>query len=295
MSDVQGNSAYRWDGSHRPDVQGTQAPPADAARDRLAQAAQTPGPDCRTHTQIDPNSPGAKSFAQHTRETLNQPLQIDQDGTYHVQRYDTLSAIAIRELSQSGRPVTGKSINDVMDQIVALNKDKYPSLECDRGTIKETWHLRLPDGQQQTYEAPPPPAAPRPREAYRAPDPPPREVYREAPPRETYREAPPPNAYDRGYRVPPPVAEAERMPPPTAMAPNPRYYEAPPPPPPVAELGFALGAVIRGIFEPRRAWGYGPGWGAPAYGSGWVDPAWGPEIYVGGGYRPRWHGRGGRY
>ncbi|MBX9952536.1 MAG: LysM peptidoglycan-binding domain-containing protein, partial [Candidatus Obscuribacterales bacterium] len=91
------------------------------------------------------SSPGVTNWLQAYRVRWNEPLDVNSDCTYTVQRGDTLKSIARRLLIRDGdlSPDTCE-ISEVVKEIINLNSSKYPSLLCNPHYIQGGWKFRLP-------------------------------------------------------------------------------------------------------------------------------------------------------
>ncbi len=97
------------------------------------------------HPDYSMSSPQAREWHKKNQESRSQPLNLNGDGTYTVQGHDALSTIAERDLHRHGQRATKTAIASEIEQIIALNKDKYPTLDRQKEYLGNGWRLRLPD------------------------------------------------------------------------------------------------------------------------------------------------------
>lgn len=100
----------------------------------------------------DPNSQSesAKRWRTANSNSRHENLKLNADGIYVVTGSDSLSTIAERSLRERGNKLTGKSIQDEMSRIVALNRDAYPEFSRNLHLVKHGMQLRMrPDNCTQ--------------------------------------------------------------------------------------------------------------------------------------------------
>jgi|AGTN01.3.fsa_nt_gi hypothetical protein len=139
---------------------GAQMPPEGEPRQ------QRPGGKSDCDWRPNPNSQSelTQAWKQASQERMGLPMQLDANGEYTVAFGDSLGAVAMRNLRTSGAPASGEDIKAEVARIAALNKDRYPSLDCNVDLIREGWHLRVgPPGRGQV-DAPTGPPRERPPE-----------------------------------------------------------------------------------------------------------------------------------
>ncbi len=105
------------------------------------------------HPDYSLSSPEARQWHKQNKKISHDPLSLNEiDGTYTVQHGDCLSTIAARELSAEGKSTSKKSIAHEVEQIVALNRDKYSLLDCNKEYLEQGWKLRLPGLKSSSSE-----------------------------------------------------------------------------------------------------------------------------------------------
>lgn len=104
--------------------------------------------DSDTNAEWHPDYSGSAA-AQRWREELEaqrrQPLLRNSDGTYTVQRGDTLETIAERLLKESGEVAGRNAIDSAVDRLIALNRGAHSSLAENEDLLRKGWKLRLDD------------------------------------------------------------------------------------------------------------------------------------------------------
>jgi hypothetical protein len=220
-----------------------------AAQDNLRAAAlcDTPGqpalpgqPAGPGNWRPDPNSAEGQQWVATAQSRLFQPLQLNRDGTYTAQPFDSLDTIAAREIHMANQPATKSAIAGEVQRIIQMNQDRYPGLASNPEFLGNGWTLRLSDAAAQNYQQPP---------------------------QADY--APP-------QRVAQPLPPADVPPPQRVVQPAPQYaYQ----PNPGGELaagvgGFIGGALMTSLFR-RPDYGYYDGYGYGGnvyYGGGYHHP-----------------------
>lgn len=159
------------------DDRGAQMPPEGEPR----QQGGSHNRDCDWRPNPGSQSELTQAWKRASQERMGLPMQLDANGEYAVVFGDSLGAVAMRNLRTAGAPASGEDIKAEVARIAALNKDRYPSLDCNVDLIKEGWHLRVgPPGRGQVDV---PNGPPRERPPERPPEhQPPRERPPEGPP-----------------------------------------------------------------------------------------------------------------
>jgi hypothetical protein len=83
------------------------------------------------------------------------PLVLDANGEHTVKAGESLSLLACQELRRRGQPVSSRNIAGEIDRIVALNADKYPSLQEHPERIRIGWKLKISDVEDGAGESTP--------------------------------------------------------------------------------------------------------------------------------------------
>jgi hypothetical protein len=99
---------------------------------------------CNWHPDFSLSSPQAREWQKQNEKSRDQPLNLESDGTYKVQPGDCLSTIASRELTAAGKSVDQKSVDDEVKALIALNRDQYKELDCNKDFLQVGWNLHLP-------------------------------------------------------------------------------------------------------------------------------------------------------
>lgn len=156
------------------DDRGAQMPSEGEPRQERAGGSRNR--DCDWRPNPNSQSELTQAWKQASQERMGLPMQLDANGEYAVVFGDSLGAVAMRNLRTAGAPASRQDIDAEVARIAALNKDRYPSLDCNVDLIKEGWHLRVgPPGRGQV-EVPsgPPRERPPERPPAEGPDGPPR-------------------------------------------------------------------------------------------------------------------------
>lgn len=95
------------------------------------------------HPDYSLSSPQAREWHKQNEKSRHQPLDI-KHGVYTVKHGDALSTVAARELKAEGKRPDKKSIAHEVKEIVALNHEKYPALECNTEYLEAGWNLKMP-------------------------------------------------------------------------------------------------------------------------------------------------------
>lgn len=165
-------------GAQMPD-RGAQMPPEGEPRQQ-ERAGGSRNADCEWRPNPNSQSELTQAWKRASAERMGLPMQLDANGEYNVVFGDSLGAVAMRNLRTAGAPASRQDIDAEVARIAALNKDRYPSLDCNVDLIKEGWHLRVgPPGRGQVdtpngppRERPPEPLPPRERPPEGPPGPP---------------------------------------------------------------------------------------------------------------------------
>ncbi len=105
------------------------------------------------HADYSLSSPQARQWQKQNQQSRQQPLRMNEaDDTYIVQHGDCLSTIAARELQDAGKAVNKNSVAQEMQEIIALNRDKYNTLDDNQDYLAAGWKLRLPGYTTQVQE-----------------------------------------------------------------------------------------------------------------------------------------------
>ena len=75
-------------------------------------------------------------------------IELNEKGRYQVQHGDCLETIAERNLKDAGLSANRQAIKAEVADIVAANKNRYPSLDCNNEFLRDGWTLTLPKHQQ---------------------------------------------------------------------------------------------------------------------------------------------------
>lgn len=156
--------------------QGAQMPPE--GEQRMARTGGSHNADCDWRPNPASQSELTQAWKRASQERMGLPMQLDANGEYTVEFGDSLGAVALRNLRTAGAPASSQDIKAEIARIAALNKDRYPSLDCNVDLIKEGWHLRIGPPGQGPVDVPSGPPRQRPPE--HPPEPP---VGPEGPPR----------------------------------------------------------------------------------------------------------------
>jgi len=131
--------AYSGEGDQSSRPSGSQSN-GDACRDQAICAWR---PDTSDSAQ-------AVNWRQANEATRSQPLQLNKDGTYTVTKADCLESIAERELRMTGRKINSQTIDDEVKNLVKLNEQDHPTLDCNSQFLGTGWKLKLSITDQQS-------------------------------------------------------------------------------------------------------------------------------------------------
>lgn len=106
-------------------------------------SCQIDGP-CSFRPDKTLSTPRAREWARQADEQNQKPLDKDGD-VYTVKPGDCLTGIAKRALEQDGQKHSAKEIDQLAKDIAEANKEKYPSLGCNRDLIKPGMELTIPE------------------------------------------------------------------------------------------------------------------------------------------------------
>lgn len=97
------------------------------------------------------NSPRAEAWRKDAAQQAKRPVTPDSDGKYEVHKGDSLWGITKRLMESEGqKKCTPEQFNKKLKELIDLNKDRYPTLECNPGLIKPGMKLKLkPDMAEQ--------------------------------------------------------------------------------------------------------------------------------------------------
>jgi hypothetical protein len=123
----------------------TYAPSPSPTGDGHRGAEHYSGSICDWRPTFDWNDQWHKGFKAHAGD----PLTIDCNGTYTVGHYDCLGQIAVRTLIHfnNNETPTPQQIAEMERQYIDINKDKYPSLLCNKDYLGDGWQLRVPGAE----------------------------------------------------------------------------------------------------------------------------------------------------
>jgi hypothetical protein len=115
---------------------------------------------CKWHPDYSYSSPEARQWLQENKASRNQPLPLDRDGLYTVRHADCLETIAQRELRAEGRVVNSKTTKEEVQRLIQLNREQYPTLDCNPEYLGDGWKIRLRGAPQEPPVRPDLQAAP---------------------------------------------------------------------------------------------------------------------------------------
>ncbi len=104
---------------------------------------------CNFKPDLDYSTPRAQQWKADSDVQRTKPLDLNENGEYKVKWGDCLSTIAERALKDSGQAVNRDSLQSMQDAIVQANHDRYKTLDCNTGFVKENWCLKIPGSQQE--------------------------------------------------------------------------------------------------------------------------------------------------
>ncbi|HEY9712634.1 MAG TPA: LysM peptidoglycan-binding domain-containing protein, partial [Chroococcales cyanobacterium] len=136
-----GPDLYQYDGQGAPS-------------DRQAPGGEDPA-IANWHPDYSYSSPNAQAWLAANKQTRDQALDVNPDGTYTVKFGDCLSTIAQRALQDSGdaKP-TWTEIKSEMNTIIKANDQTYSSLDYNKDYLKTGWKLTIPGEHQRPTQDP---------------------------------------------------------------------------------------------------------------------------------------------
>lgn len=142
---------YAYDGSGADTGTGTTIRTSDSNR-KVNSDTSEQGSECderiqKWHPDYSLSSPQARKWYQDYKKSLNEPLDLNDDGTYTVKRGDCLSSVAARELVREGMEIDKQTITDEVKHLIELNKDKFKSLDCNKEYLDVGWNIKVNDNE----------------------------------------------------------------------------------------------------------------------------------------------------
>lgn len=166
---------------------GAQMPP-DGQRQEIARVGgQASDADCAWRPNPNSQSERTQQWFRASQERMGLPIELNANGDYNVVFGDSLGAVAMRNLKMVNAPASSEAIKAEVARLAAMNKDRYPSLDCNYDLIKEGWQLRITPPGGGRVDTPQGPPRERPPE--------------QLPPRELPPERPPEHGRKRGNTV----------------------------------------------------------------------------------------------
>lgn len=90
------------------------------------------------------NPERAQQWKADASKQAKQPVKPDAQGRYEVQKGDSLWGITKRLLDSEGqKKPTPEQFNNKLKELVELNKDRYPGLDCNPGLVKPGMKLTM--------------------------------------------------------------------------------------------------------------------------------------------------------
>jgi hypothetical protein len=106
--------------------------------------------DCNFKPDFEFKTEGGQKWKQDALKQNSKGLELNKDGSYDVQKGDSVWGLAERMARQaSGRKPTANETHKEMTKLLEANKEKYPGLDCNPHMLRAGMKLDVPNAKER--------------------------------------------------------------------------------------------------------------------------------------------------